>query len=381
MSFLKHNLILAVVILSGISAHAQAPEHFDEDIRALRNTVLPGFRCIADDYVQYAPGVLTLGLKVCGYEGRSGWGPMLVADGFSITAMTLVTRGMKYAIGRARPNGGIHSFPSGHTGTAFLSATMLHKEYGWRSPWWSIGGYTVAALTGVSRILNNMHWMSDIAAGAAIGIGAVHLGYWLSDLIFKGKYINPAYEAPTFSYDPDIPHYVASLYFSRRFIIGNGRDYFTDGTVTRGGSAGLSADIPLKPRVGIKARLGANSLTYSTGDTGCSYDALAGGYYNWYFGKRFEAQAKAMAGAAWLGRMGSGHMTGNPSDILEEAPVVDAVKTTRRVGANICAGIGFGFMLDENFKINVFADYDAIGSAKGRWLHSAIVGWGAAWVW
>ena len=28
-----------------------------------------------------------------------------------------------------------------------------------------------------------------------------------------------------------------------------------------------------------------------------------------------------------------------------------------------------------------FADYDAIGSARGRWLHSALVGWGAAWVW
>ena len=66
-----------------------------------------------------------------------------------------------------------------------MSATMLYKEYGWRSPWFSIGGYTIAAATGVSRILNNKHWMTDIAAGAAVGIGAVHLGYYLTDLIFK----------------------------------------------------------------------------------------------------------------------------------------------------------------------------------------------------
>ena len=354
MRHLKHILLLSAILWTGVTVHAQAPRHLDEDICILRNTAASGFNCAIDDYVQYAPAVLTLGLKACGYDGRTGWGQMLVADAFSVAAMAVVTRGIKYGIDRTRPDGGSGSFPSGHTATAFMGATMLHKEYGWRSPWWSIGGYTAAALTGISRLLNNRHWMSDVVAGAAIGIGSVHLGYWLSDLIFKEKYINPAYVAPVFSYDPDLKHYVASLYFGRRFIIGEGRDYFTDETVIRGGSAGLSTDIPLHPGVGITARIGANSLTYSTGITGCSYDILAGGYYNWHFGKRFEAQAKAMAGAAW---------------------------TAERIGVDICAGIGFGFLLDENFKINIFADYDAIGSAKGKWLHSALVGWGAAWVW
>ena len=381
MSHLKHILIIAVIALAGFPAHAQTPQHFDEDIWTLRNTAVPGFSCIADDFAQYSPAALMLGLKACGYDGRTGWGQMLVADAFAVGTQALVTRVIKIAVGRTRPNGGRHSFPSGHTATAFMCATMLHKEYGWRSPWWSIGGYTVAAFTGVSRILNNRHWMSDVAAGAAIGIGTVHLGYWLSDLIFKKKYINPAYESPAFYYDPGMKHYVASLYFGRRFIIGEGRDYFTDGMVMRGGSFGLSTDIPLIPGAGVTARLGANSLTYSTGVSGCSYDALAGGFYNWHFGKRFEAQAKAMAGVAWAGRLGSGGIRNGSEDILDGSTDGTVITAENRVGANVCAGIGFGFLLDDNFKIKVFADYDAIGSARGRWLHCAVVGWGAAWVW
>lgn len=385
MNHLKLIIPFVIVFCASFThVQAQTPQNWDQDIRYLRHTATPGFHCKADDYLQYSPAALMLGLKLGGYEGRTGWWQMLTSDAFSIAIMTGVTQGLKYSIRRARPdNSRRNSFPSGHTGTAFLTATMLHKEYGWRSPWWSIGGYTVAAFTGVSRILNDRHWMTDVVAGAAIGIGSVHLGYWLSDLIFKGKHINPAYETPSFSYDPGVRHYVASMYFGRRFILGSGRDYFTDGFVTRGGSAGLSTDIPLLPGIGITARIGANSLTYSTGLTSNSFDALAGGYYNQHLGKRFEIQAKAMAGLAWKsGRSGIYRISSDPSeDILDGTSDTISITTLHRTGANLCAGLSLGFLLDDNFKIKAFADYDAIGSAKGRWLHTALVGWGAAWVW
>ena len=257
-------LIFLLTVAAG-SVSAQIPSHWDEDIRTLRKTAIPDYHCRVDDYTQYAPAAVMLIAKACSYDGRTGWGQMLTADAFSIAIMTGLTRGIKYAAKRERPdNSSRNSFPSGHTGTAFMTATMLHKEYGWRNPWWSIGGYTLAAFTGVSRILNNRHWMSDVAAGAAIGIGSVHLGYFLSDLIFKGKYINPAYERPTFSYDPALRHYVAETYFGRRFILG-GSDGFIDGQkVVRGGIFGLSTDIPIIPGIGVTARLSANSLTYSS---------------------------------------------------------------------------------------------------------------------
>lgn len=355
---LLHHIVLSVIALYiSWPCHAQTSGNMDTDIRK----AIPHYNCEVDEYTQYAPAVLTLGLKACGYEGRTGWGQMIVADAFSTILMTGVTQGIKYGVDRTRPDGEQRSFPSGHTATAFMAATMLHKEYGWRSPWWSIGGYTVAAFTGVSRMMNDRHWMSDVAAGAAIGIGSVYLGYYLSDLIFKNRYINPAYEAPTFTYDPHCRHYVAEIYFGRRFITSSGRDFFTGNTVTRGGSIGLSTDIPIIPGTGVTARLGANSLTYSDKTSGNYFDALAGGYYNLHFAKRVEAQAKAMAGIAWLANRGN---FGDKSS-----------------GACISTGCALSIMLDDNFKIKGFADYETIGAGKEKWLHSILVGWSAAWVW
>lgn len=75
-----------------------------------------------------------------------------------------------------------------------MAATMLHKEYGTtRSPWYSIGGYTVATATAVSRMLNNKHWLSDVMVGAGIGILSTEVGYFLTDLIFKDKGITHSY--------------------------------------------------------------------------------------------------------------------------------------------------------------------------------------------
>lgn len=359
-------LIFFLTVAAG-SVSAQIPSHWDEDIRTLRKTAIPDYHCRVDDYTQYAPAAIMLIAKACSYDGRTGWGQMLTADAFSIAIMTGLTRGIKYAAKRERPdNSSRNSFPSGHTGTAFMTATMLHKEYGWRNPWWSIGGYTLAAFTGVSRILNNRHWMSDVAAGAAIGIGSVHLGYFLSDLIFKGKYINPAYERPTFSYDPALRHYVAETYFGRRFILG-GSDGFIDGQkVIRGGIFGLSTDIPIIPGIGVTARLSANSLTYSSGLTSDMYTAAVGGFYNIHIGRRFEFQAKALAGLAHKPYSistdtGHGKYNENAADLALDA--------------------AFSFMLDDNFKIKAFAGYEALGQSRKTWMHSAIVGWGAAWLW
>lgn len=65
---------------------------------------------------------------------------------------------------------------------------MLAKEYGHKSPWVGIGAYSVA--TGLMRMANNKHWLSDVLAGAGIGILSTELGYFLADLIFKEKGIS-----------------------------------------------------------------------------------------------------------------------------------------------------------------------------------------------
>jgi len=46
----------------------------------------------------------------------------------------VITQSLKYGINETRPDGTNHSFPSGHTSTAFFGARMLDKAYGKNTP-------------------------------------------------------------------------------------------------------------------------------------------------------------------------------------------------------------------------------------------------------
>ena len=407
------NIVSVICLLLGcsMSSDAQTVMDFgiDKDILTLRNDVMPQFRYHYDDWLQYTPAGVMVALKAAGHESRSSWGRMLVSDAFSAAVMAAGVNGIKYSVARLRPDGSRrNSFPSGHTATAFMTAAMLSKEYGWRSPWYSIGGYTAAAVTGVSRIMNNRHWLTDVFAGAAIGIGSVHLGYYLADLFFKDKHLSDGYVKPEFDYDPSVKHYVAEMLFARRFILGSGSDSGSSavsgsgssavsgpGVTTsasalpvRGSLAGVSVDFPVVPGAGISARTTAGTLIYnrreissitsdvsdldvsSGGDvsalqmTASVYNILAGGYYNLHFAKRFELQAKVLAGYAWQdGR--------------------SAVAGPRAVsGWDLCAGLGLSFMLDSNFKLKAFADFESMQRrGPAPWLNSITLGLSTAWLW
>ena len=160
-----------------------------EDMRNTRTRLLTNFHSEIDNYTQFAPAVLALGLNVAGVEGRSNLGRFAVSSALAYGIMAGIVNPIKYGAKEMRPDGSTrNSFPSGHTATAFVSATILHKEYGLtRSPWYSIAGYGVATATGVMRVLNNRHWVSDVLSGAGIGIFSTELAYGISDIIFKGK--------------------------------------------------------------------------------------------------------------------------------------------------------------------------------------------------
>ena len=155
-----------------------------------KNTqLLTDFKTGIDDYTQFFGPAMVVGLKLGGYEGRSDWPRLLASAGMSYAIMAGLVNGIKYSAKEMRPDGSTaNSWPSGHTATAFVGASLLHKEYGLtRSPWWSVAGYGVATATGVMRVLNNRHWISDVMSGAGIGIMSTELGYALGDLLFKGK--------------------------------------------------------------------------------------------------------------------------------------------------------------------------------------------------
>lgn len=60
------------------------------------------------------------------------------------------------------------SFPSGHTTAAFAAATVYSLEYKDKKlvPFISYG---IATAIGLSRIVENKHWLTDVVAGAALG--------------------------------------------------------------------------------------------------------------------------------------------------------------------------------------------------------------------
>lgn len=154
-----------------------------------KHSLLTHFKTSIDDYTQYFGPALTLGLKLGGMEGRSDWPRFFASAAMGYGIMALLVNTIKYTAKEMRPDGSTaNSWPSGHTATSFVGATILHKEYGLtRSPWFSVAGYGIATATGVMRVLNNRHWVSDVLSGAGIGILSGELAYALSDIFFKGK--------------------------------------------------------------------------------------------------------------------------------------------------------------------------------------------------
>ena len=188
MTFVGIPLFVAGLALKGDKAMFRVNAKADQGGK--RNTqLLTDFKTGIDDYTQFFGPAMVVGLKLGGYEGRSDWPRLLASAGMSYAIMAGFVNGIKYTAKEMRPDGSTaNSWPSGHTATAFVGASLLHKEYGLtRSPWWSVAGYGVATATGVMRVLNNRHWISDVMSGAGIGIMSTELGYALCDLMFKQK--------------------------------------------------------------------------------------------------------------------------------------------------------------------------------------------------
>ena len=74
---------------------------------------------------------------------------------------------LKFATQRERPDGSNHlSFPSGHAAVTFATATALERHLGWKK---AALAYAVASYVAASRLHDNVHYLSDVVFGAAIG--------------------------------------------------------------------------------------------------------------------------------------------------------------------------------------------------------------------
>lgn len=280
----------------------------DDHFRSLRNDYLPSFNRHADDYLQYLPAAVMVGMKLGGAEGRSSWGRMLASDAFSAVIMGGVVYSLKQSTRVMRPDGSNdNSFPSGHTATAFMTATMLTKEYGHISPWIGIGAYSVATATGLMRMANNKHWLSDVLTGAGIGILSTEAGYYIADLIFNDKGIHYYDIADNYSVD-DAPTFVG-LYLGLNAMPGN---YSLPGNsslqFSSGSTAGLEGAYFFNPYIGVGGRLAVsnNAVIYkghALDETLDMFLVHAGAYFSYPIMSRLLIGSKALVGMSFCNQM------------------------------------------------------------------------------
>ncbi|MGL5619367.1 MAG: phosphatase PAP2 family protein [Tannerellaceae bacterium] len=330
----------------------------DDHFRELRNDYIPRFRFRYDDYLQYLPAAVMLGMKAGGVQGRSSWGRMLASDALSVAIMATAVNALKSGVGITRPDGtNSHSFPSGHTATAFMTATMLTKEYGARSPWYGVGAYSVASATGLMRMANNKHWLSDVLVGAGIGILSTELGYYLGDLMFGNKGITD------FSVGEQYDRLRNPTFFGVRlgFTLMAGRFRLPNDwqvSFSAGGSAGLEGAWFLNPFFGIGGRVGISSMPVQINRVAQFenldvHSAEGGAFVSYPLTSRWTAGSKLLLGYIRY------------SNCDFDLPV----SVGGRGGLGLGTGASLNFMAHANFGIRFYLDYNLNTSAMRDYNH------------
>lgn len=131
------------------------------------------------------------------FLSNSAWKQWEVVEFFGIAGLAGVVLAIKFLVRRERPQGqwgGIyrstdpHSFPSGHAARSFLIA-VIASAFG---PMWLVVALWVwAPLVALARVAMGLHYVSDVVAGAVLGVIVALIGLqiyqpmidWLTALI------------------------------------------------------------------------------------------------------------------------------------------------------------------------------------------------------
>ena len=123
---------------------------------------------------------------------RDGW---FMAGGLVLTGA--ITYSVKRLVDRPRPfetyafivkrddESGGRSFPSGHTASAFYTATAMSLLY---KKWYvTVPAFVYAGSVGWARMYQGVHYPSDVLAGIVVGSGTALLVDWAKHKLEKKK--------------------------------------------------------------------------------------------------------------------------------------------------------------------------------------------------
>ena len=125
-----------------------------------------------------------LGLGIVWWRGSEEWKKIAATMLLGIALTAIIVAVLKYSIRRQRPAGDWgniyrktdpHSFPSGHAARAAMLALIGIIL---APPWTAVLLLIWAPLVAISRIAMGVHYLSDVAVGAILGI-ATGLGTML----------------------------------------------------------------------------------------------------------------------------------------------------------------------------------------------------------
>lgn len=174
-----YKALIAPVGLIGLGALLIKNPVYDRfDFRTDLRNVFPNFTgSTIDDHLIYSPYAILVGLNLVKIRCENDYlNTALIILKSEIINISLMYS-LKHLTNIERPNGEDLAWPSGHTSEAFLAATIVNREFRYKSPWIGVAAYGLAGTVGFFRMLNNKHWLSDVVAGAGLGIFSGNITY------------------------------------------------------------------------------------------------------------------------------------------------------------------------------------------------------------
>lgn len=170
------------LIYSGLKPVVDAIPKLDDRIMTNIKENYPNFHTTAADYLMWAPSASVYALDALKVKTKHTFTQHLILDAGSI----LITGGIGYGMRLISRNMKAYNsegtkFPSGHAANAFRGAEILHQELKEQHPLLSYSGYVVATGVGLLRIYNKDHFLTEVLAGAGLGIISTKLTYWIFD--------------------------------------------------------------------------------------------------------------------------------------------------------------------------------------------------------